>query len=159
MFIVIDVFSKYLWVRPLKAKTQTEVALALAQIYGSSARRPQALWVDQGKEYYNKEVQAVAKKFGFSLYSVLSDIKSSVAERLIRMLKTMIYRYLHEHQTWTYINVLPDLVANYNLTLHRSIGMTPAEVRPRHTEVLLQKISPALINIKSVAPPKYPVGS
>ena len=48
-------FSKYGWMKPLKSKTGLEVANALEKIF--KERKPDKLWVDFGREFYNKEVQ------------------------------------------------------------------------------------------------------
>ena len=56
LLTVIDVFSKYGWMIPLKEKTGRSVANALRTIFNQSLRKPQKLWVDKGKEFYNKDV-------------------------------------------------------------------------------------------------------
>ena len=47
LLTIIDVFSKYGWIVPLKNKTGVEVANALNQIL--KERKPNKLWVDKGK--------------------------------------------------------------------------------------------------------------
>ena len=51
LLTVIDVFSKYVWIVPLKRKTGQEVADALSRIL--KERKPCKVWV----EFYNKDVQ------------------------------------------------------------------------------------------------------
>ena len=51
----IDVFSKYGWLIPLKDKTGKSVASALKIIF--EERKPEKIWVDKGKEFYNKDVK------------------------------------------------------------------------------------------------------
>ena len=51
---VVDVFSKYAWSIPLKDKTGKTVLDAFKQIVESSKRHPKHIWVDQGKEFYNR---------------------------------------------------------------------------------------------------------
>ena len=146
LLLVIDVFSKYLWVVPLHRKTAVEVSTALQSIYTNSKRIPQRFWVDQGKEYYNEKVAALFKKYNIEIYSVLSAIKSGVAERVVRTFKTRLYRYLYEADTYRYIDVLQDLVIGYNNSLHRSIGRAPATVRPRHTQEILTRLNSSMIH-------------
>ena len=55
LLTVVDIFSKYGWMIPLKNKTGTEVASALQKVF--KERKPEKLWVDKGKEFYNKHVQ------------------------------------------------------------------------------------------------------
>ena len=55
LFAVIDVFSKYDWLIPLKDKTGKFVASALETIF--KERKPEKMWVDKGKEFCNKYVK------------------------------------------------------------------------------------------------------
>ena len=55
LLAVIDIFSKYGWLIPLKDKTGKSVALALEITF--KERKPEKMWVDKGKEFYNKDVK------------------------------------------------------------------------------------------------------
>ena len=57
LLTVIDIFSKYAWAIPLKNKTGESVTDAFNKIV-SEGRIPQKLWVDEGKEFYNKTFQS-----------------------------------------------------------------------------------------------------
>ena len=80
LLAVIDVFSKYGWLIPLEDKTGKSVASALKTIF--KERKPEKMWVDKGKEFYNKDV-----KDSIELYSTENEEKSSVVERWIRTMK------------------------------------------------------------------------
>ena len=54
ILIVIDVFSKFVWIVPLKLKTGQEVANAFSRML--KERRPSKTWVARGCEFYNKDV-------------------------------------------------------------------------------------------------------
>ena len=54
LLCVIDVFIKYSWVKPLKDKKCKTVLKASIKIGNESNRKPNKLWVDQGREIYNK---------------------------------------------------------------------------------------------------------
>ena len=54
LLAVIDVFSKYGWLIPLKNKTGKSVASALKTIF--KERKLEKMWVNKGKEFY-KELQ------------------------------------------------------------------------------------------------------
>ena len=54
LLMVLDLFSKYGWIVPLKTKTGLEVSKAFQRIFRQV--KPKRLWVDKGKEYYNKNV-------------------------------------------------------------------------------------------------------
>ena len=51
--MVIDVFSKYGWIRGLKDKKTETVRLAFADILRD--RKPKMLWTDKGSEFLKKK--------------------------------------------------------------------------------------------------------
>ena len=54
-------------------KTGTEVTGALQKVF--KERKPEKLWVDKSKEFYNKHVQQLVE-----LYSTENEEKSSIVE-------------------------------------------------------------------------------
>ena len=54
---VIDVFIIYAWVKPLKDKKGKTVLKAFMKIVNESNPRPNKLWFNQGREFYNKLMQ------------------------------------------------------------------------------------------------------
>ena len=89
LLMVNDVFSKYGWIVPLKSITGVDVANALNKIFNSKMpgfsmkKRCMKMWVDKGKEFYNKDVKAL----GVQLYSTENEEKSCVVERWNRTMK------------------------------------------------------------------------
>ena len=61
LLMVIDVFSKYGWIVPLKDKKGESVTKAFSEIF-KEGRKPQYLWVDKGKEFYNKHLKDLLEK-------------------------------------------------------------------------------------------------
>ena len=57
ILVVLDIFSRYAWARPLKDKTGICVANAFENIL--IQRRPRKLWTDRGTEFYNNKVANV----------------------------------------------------------------------------------------------------
>lgn len=49
VLLVIDTFSKYIWLRPLRRKTGEEVADAFVDIFNTSGRAPAKLMTDKGE--------------------------------------------------------------------------------------------------------------
>ena len=50
LLCVIDIFSKYAWVAPLKDKKGVN---AFQKILDDSNRKPNKIWIDKGSEFYN----------------------------------------------------------------------------------------------------------
>jgi len=125
LLTVIDVFSKYGWMIALKNKSGKAVAEALKSI----DRKPQMLWVDKGKEFYNNNVKNL-----FKIYSTQNEEKSCVVERWNRTMKERMFKYFTANNTQKYIDILPTLVDHYNNALHSSIKMTPKEASKKENE-------------------------
>ena len=53
LLCVIDIFSKYAWVVPLKDKKVISIVKAFQSILKQSNRKPNKIWVDKGSEFYN----------------------------------------------------------------------------------------------------------
>ncbi len=112
LLVLIDIVSKFVWVEPLKSKSGPSVKLAFERIWDKTSRRPKKLQTDDGKEFLYKGVQDMLRKMNIVFFTVKSDKKAAVAERVIRTLKDKIHRYLHEKHRKKYIDVLQELVAS-----------------------------------------------
>ena len=58
ILVVLDVFSRFAWARPLKTKTGVEVADAFLDIFHAGSI-PTKLWTDRGTEFWNQNVHHV----------------------------------------------------------------------------------------------------
>ena len=151
LLLVIDIFSKYGWVIPLKNKKGKTVAEALKNIF--EERKPEKLWTDKGTEFYNKDVKKLIE-----IYSTENKEKSSVVERWIRTMKEKMWKYFMDNNTNTYMDVLPELVEDYNNTVHSSIKMTPIEASKKKNELTVwRNLYPDRYKIYDLTP-KFSVG-
>ena len=64
------------------------------------------------------------------MYSAYNEGKYVAAERFIRSLKTIVYKYMNSISKNVYIDKLDDIVNKYNNAYHRTIKMKPADVKP-----------------------------
>ena len=55
MLCVIDVYSKYAWVFPLKDKESTTITNAFQNILKESSPKQNKIWVDKISEFYNRQ--------------------------------------------------------------------------------------------------------
>ena len=122
----LDLFSKYGRIVPLKDKKGETVKEAIKTIF-KEGRKPQYLWTDRGKEYYNKNMKELLEKKDITLYSVEKEEKSSVCERWNRTIKTKMWKQFTVQGNTQYLSILPKILNQYNNTKHSSIGMTPVE--------------------------------
>ena len=75
LLCVIDVFSKYVWVKPLKDKKGNTVLNAFIEIVNRSNRKANKLWTDQGIEFYNKLMQEWLDNNDILMYSTHNEGK------------------------------------------------------------------------------------
>ena len=151
LLLVIDIFSKYGWIVPLKNKKGETVAEALKNIF--EKRKPEKLWTDKGTEFYNKDVKKLIE-----IYSTENEEKSSIVERWIRTMKEKMWKYFTDNNTYNYMNVLPDLVKDYNNTVHSSIKMTPIDASKKKNELTVwRNLYPDRHKIYDLTP-KFSVG-
>ena len=54
LLCVIDAFTKYAWIKPLKDKKVKTVLNTFIEIVNESNGKRNKLWIDQGREFYNK---------------------------------------------------------------------------------------------------------
>ena len=130
LLCVIDIFSKYAWVVPLKDKKGASIVIASQNILKQSNRqKPNKIWVDKGSEFYNASFKKWLQDNDIVMYSANNEGKSVVAERFIRTLKNKIYKYMTSISKNVYIDKLNDIVNEYNNTYHTTIKMKPIDVK------------------------------
>ena len=58
LLCVIDIYSKYVWVVPLKDKKGVSIVNAFQSILNKSNRKPNKIWVDKGSEFYKRSMKS-----------------------------------------------------------------------------------------------------
>ena len=129
LLCVIDIFSKYAWVIPLKDKKGISIVNAFQIILKESNRKPNKIWVDKGSEFYNNSFKKWLKDNDIEMYSIHNEGKSVIAEIFVRALKTKIYKYMTSISKNVYIDKLDDKANEYNNAHHRIIKMKPVDVK------------------------------
>ena len=61
LLTVIDIFSSFVWIVPLKRKTEQKVSNLFSRIL--KERRPSKTWVDRGRKFYNKDVEKLIELY------------------------------------------------------------------------------------------------
>ena len=128
LLCVIDIFSKYAWVVPLKNKKGMSIVNVFHKILQESNRKPNKISVDKGSEFCNSSVKEWLKDNDIEMYLTHNKGKSVVAERFARFLKTKIYKYMTSISKNVYIDKLDDIVNEYNNQYQRAIKMKPVDV-------------------------------
>ena len=127
ILFIIDVYSRYLFMEPLKTKKSENVADALYKVMIENNRFPGIISTDSGKEYLGKSFQEMLKNFNIDFFTHHSVHKASIAERSQRTIKEKMFRYFSKFNTYRYIDVLKNFEIGYNNAYHRGIKSIPSE--------------------------------
>ena len=95
LLCVIDVFTK-----PLTDKKTKTIVHGLIGIVNESKRKPNKLWVDQGREFCNKLMQKWLDDNDILMNSTYNEDKSVVFEKFVRTLKDKIYKEMMAHKSY-----------------------------------------------------------
>ena len=142
LLCVIDLYSKYAFVIPLKDKKGISIVNAFNKIIKQSNRKSNKIWVDQGGEFYNNVFEKWLSDNDINMYSTYNEGKSVVAERFIRTLKNKLYKHMTATGKNVYYDVLDDVVNKYNKTKHSTIQMKAIK------EFILMSIMKKIVNLK-----------
>ena len=138
---VIDLWSRYAWAIPLKNKTAKTVKDAFVALIKRSKRQPESIWVDKGSEFYNGTFTTYLKTKGMDRYSTYGPHKAVMIERFNRTLKTKMYKRFTAENTRRWVEMLPELVADYNSSKHSTIKMTPSQALDTDSQSALKGIN------------------
>lgn len=127
ILVVVDGFTRYAWAWPLTSKEAPVVFSAFENIIERSKRKPTVLWVDEGKEFYNKYFAQWCKQNKARMVSSHGEVKSALAERMVRTIREQIWYRFTELNTRRWISFLPQIMKWYNSRKHRTLGMSPEE--------------------------------
>ena len=151
LLCVIDIFSKYAWVVPLKDKKGISIVKAFQIILKqSNSRKTNKIWVDKGSEFYNAFFKKWLQDNDIAMYSTHNEGKSVVAERFIRTLKSKIYKYMTSISKNVYIDKLDNIVDEYNNTYHTTIKLKPIDVKDNTYLNVDKEIIIKILNLKLV---------
>ena len=163
---VLDGYTRYAWVIPLKHKDGLSVSNAFKEMMKISNRKPNKLWVDQGKEFYNKHMFKLFKfkkedilerdkngEYKNQIYSVFNASKNPIIERFNKTLTNKLWKQFTIQGNQKWLKILPAIVKKYNNTIYKTIYTTPS----------LASTDPSLVNVKidlhdSNEKPKFKIG-
>ena len=92
LLYVYDIYSKYVWVVPLKDKNGITIRNAFKQILDESNCKRNKIWIGTDSEFYNRSLRSWLQDDDTEMYSTYNERKSVVPERFIRTLKNKIYK-------------------------------------------------------------------
>ena len=126
LLTIIDVFSKYAMVFLLENKRGETVASILQILFPNL--QPKILLSDNGKEFLNTNVKQIIDQYIVHHFTSYPYTSLGIIERFNKTIKSKIFTYMQINQTRHYVDVLDQLVQNYNKTKHSTIKEQPSYV-------------------------------
>jgi transposase InsO family protein len=129
LMCVIDTFSKFAFVEPLKNKTSQSIAYTLQNIICKEGS-PEVISSDNGSEFVNSHFIELCQRFNIKHKTSLPYHPQAQGqiERFNSTIKKTIFKYLTQHNSKRYIDALQLLVYSYNTSVHNTTKRTPFEI-------------------------------
>jgi transposase InsO family protein len=130
LFVIADLFSKYIYAVPLSRKTGEVIARELEKIFQSlpAGARPGSIRCDRGTEFSNPEVREVLARTNTKLVQGLAGVPTGNAiEQFNRIVKTNLFSEMGtDKRIGTFGPALKKTVKAYNTTQSRATTYPPA---------------------------------
>ncbi|CAO4384740.1 unnamed protein product [Caenorhabditis nigoni] len=156
ILVVVDVFSRYVFVRPLKNKECSTVTKAYEDILYSSWRIPSRLYTDKGTEFMGKIFRNFVQSVGIShMNPKNTNVKACYAENAIMRIKNKLEKWFTVSKDYRWVEILNEIVDGLNGTYMDSIGTCPKNVNWKNA----QKVYNRLYGSVQSHQPRYKIGN
>lgn len=134
--IMIDIFTKYMWVVAIQTKNEGDVASALIECINKMGKKPEILYTDDETALSTKAIQEYLNKE--NIKHIITRSHAWFAERGIRTFKEMLYKRIESSKDkdpqWK--DFIFEVLLTYNNKLkHSSTKYTPNEARSNKNEL------------------------
>lgn len=135
ILVVIDIFSKFTWLRPLKTKEASEISGHMQYIF-LQGDIPKKVQTDQGTEFMGVFDEVLAK---FHVVHIVNDPYSPQTNGVVENRNKTIKRHIWQNmesfvdqisgqKSKRYVDVLDRIAFNLNTTKHSVTKLTPLQV-------------------------------
>lgn len=123
LFVMIDIFSRKVYVIPMKNKDIISTSKALDKIITDNNLKPITIISDSDSSFLGDKFQSIIKKYNIYHDAViLNDHHTlSIIDRFARTIKTVLTRLFLKTTTKNWIDKLTQLINSYNKTPHGGI--------------------------------------
>lgn len=142
----LDLFSRYLWVRPLKKKTGEASTAALKSVLKEAGDVCRQLRSDSGTEYMNRQFQEALREYGIKHLIARGRHKANYVERVQRTIQDRLYRFFYQNQTHNFVDNIQAIVKSYNNTVHSTTKVKPVDVDENNFYEIYQRVYLPILN-------------
>ena len=134
-----DIFSRLLYLIPIRSKSTKDVKEALELLFSRMSKPPKKILSDLESAFYSKIVQNYLKSKNIKLYSQKGaanlKTKNGIVERSQRVVRQLIAKICTEFGTKNFIKHLPYIENIYNSRKNRSTGYSPGFLHVNRTAI------------------------
>ena len=128
----VEILSRYAFAIPVYRKDTKNmtgaVDLLLEKFRERFGKYLNVVQFNEEKEFYNVGVRDLLKSHDVNYFPTHSDKKAAIVERFNTTSKTMMWNFFYSKGTYNWVDVLDELVKNYNSTKHSTTLMKPKDV-------------------------------
>lgn len=149
LLVIIDSFTRFAWIRPLKDKSSKTVLAAFKDINengglnlgeGHAEGLEEAFLADQGTEFVNRQFKQYLQSKNVEVRT--ANNKAPHVERFNQTIQSLLFRYMEEKETERYVDQLANLLKLYNNRYHNTIQMAPKEAEDgENLDILTQNVN------------------
>ena len=127
LFTTIDVFTKMVWVYPMKANTCKNVMECFKDILKKCGDKPKRLNTDRGSEMICKQFDLFLKSENIHHFLAYTLRKCPVIERFNLTIQQLSYKIMAKNNPLHWIRYIDQELKIYLNRKHRTIQMSPIE--------------------------------
>lgn len=137
--LVQDQFSKMIYLEPITDKSNASMLVGFKQIF---TRAPicHILQTDDGNEFLGQRVQNYFKSLNIHHFSTSSFIKAAGCERLNRVVRSLLARFMHKHKDRRWTDFTKQIENTINNSVSASHGLKPSEVNKNNEGQVWQRL-------------------
>jgi len=133
--ILIDIFTKYMVVVPIKSKSEGDVAAGLIEGLNKMGEKPEIIYTDDEAALSSQAMQTYFKEK--NIKHVITRTHAWFAERAIKTFKQALYKIIENSKSDNvqWVDSVYEIILTYNNKLvHSATKYTPADARKKSNE-------------------------
>lgn len=140
LLVCIDVLSRKIYAEPISTKQNKSVIEGFEKILQRADVIPTRLISDRGLEFESPSMKKYFHDKGITKHVVYSDdIHAGIVERANRTIKSRLYKYLTQYNTYKWTDIIPKIIEGVNNSVNRGIGRAPNSVKTKaHVQELYE---------------------
>ena len=130
---IIDCFTKYAWVIPIKNKKSETITSEINKLFSKLPSLPENIRTDKGGEFASKIFKKFVESKNINLYFSHQERKCAIVERFNLSIKQILFKILYHNSSIRWIDYLDQAMKIYLSRINRSINLSPLDaIKPEN---------------------------